>query len=109
MRKFREARDRRGAYAVDWTLIEEGAGAEAPCRIEFIPFSQGDARVPSLPADETMYCGIGQGTLLTYAVIALRVGPRAVHVSMSTARLRQFAASLNQTADMIEAQPGYKP
>lgn len=107
MRGFRNARDGNGAYGVDWSICEEADGPEAPSQIEFIPFAKGDARVPSLPADETMYCGVGQGELLTYAVIALRVGERAVHVAMSPSRLRHFARSLSHTADVIEAQAGF--
>ena len=103
-RKFRNMRDRNGAYGVDWSLLQDAHGDEPPVRIEFIPFAQGDARVPSLPADETMYCGVGSGEALTHAVIALRVGDRAVHSAMSMARLRQFAACLLQTADLIENQ-----
>lgn len=103
-RGFRKARDRNGDYGVDWSLLQTPAGDEPPSRIEFIPFSQGDARVPSLPADETMYCGVGTGDRLTHAVIALRVDDKAVHAAMSTARLRQFAMCLLQTADLIENQ-----
>ncbi|MGC4252450.1 MAG: hypothetical protein QM605_13570 [Sphingobium sp.] len=109
VRSFKRARDRNGDYGVDWSLLEEGRGKEPPAQIEFIPFSQGDARVPSLPADETMYCGVGKDAMLTYGVIALRIGDRAVHVAMSTERMRHFAANLARTADLIEAQPGWRP
>ncbi|SCW77465.1 hypothetical protein SAMN02927924_02800 [Sphingobium faniae] len=109
MRPFKHARDRNGDYQVDWSLLQETRGDEPPARIEFIPFSQGDARVPSLPADETMYCALGKGAMLTHAVIVLRIGTSAVHVAMSTGRLRHFADCLTKTADLIEAQPGWRP
>ncbi|MES1985493.1 MAG: hypothetical protein V4461_11120 [Pseudomonadota bacterium] len=86
--------------------MQEAAEQEPIARIEFIPFSQGDARVPSLPADETMYCGVGSGGILTHAVVALRIGDKAVHSAMSVGRLRHFARCLMQTADLIEAQKG---
>lgn len=103
---FRKARDRRGEYEVDWSIVEEARGDDLPSRIEFIPFSQGDARVPSMPADEAMYCGIGHGSSVTHAVIELCIGDRAVHIAMSPARLRHFAECLIQTADLIEQQRG---
>ena len=106
MKHLKTARDRNGAYGVDWSMLETAAGEEPPSRIEFIPFEKGDARIPSLPADETMYCGVGSGASLTHAVIALRIDDKAVHVAMSAARLRHFARCLVTTADMIDQSKG---
>ena len=91
MKNLKTARDRNGAFGVDWSMLETAVGEEPPARIVFIPFEKGDARIPSRPADETMYCGVGSGAALTHSVIALRIGDKAVHVAMSSARLRQFA------------------
>ncbi len=102
MNGFKKAKDRNGDYRVNWSLYREAEGSAPPSRIEFIPFDRGDARVPSLPCDEAIYCGVGDETGLTHAVIALRVGDRAVHSAMSVSRLRQFAQSLMETADLID-------
>lgn len=99
---FRTAKDPRGSYEIDWTQMEEGADA-LPSSIEFIPFHAGDARVMSCPAEEVMYCGTGKDGALTHALIALRVGDRAVHHAMSVVLMRQLDRTLLHTADMIEA------
>lgn len=106
VRGFKQARDGNGSFSVDWSMLEHGHGDAPPARIEFIPFGKGDARVPSIPADETMYCGVGNEHGLTHAVIALRVGSRAVHVAMTAATMRQFANCLLGVADMIDAGKG---
>ena len=98
---FKTAKDRQGSYEIDWTRLEEGADT-LPSSIEFIPFHAGDARVMSCPADEVMYCGTGKERI-THALIALRVGDRAVHHAMPVSLMRQLAANLLKTADMIEA------
>ena len=99
---FKRAKDRNGEFVIDWSKIEEG-GDRLPSSIEFIPFHAGDARVMSIPAEEVMYCATGKDDRLAYGLIALRVGQEAVHHAMSVALMRQLAANLMRTADMIEA------
>lgn len=99
---FKKAKDRAGEFMIDWSKVEEGGDA-LPSSIQFIPFHAGDARVMSIPAEEVMYCATGQDDTLAYGLIALRVGQQAVHHAMSVALMRQLAANLMKTAEMIEA------
>lgn len=99
---FKKAKDRNGEFAVDWSMFTQGHGDPLPAQIEFIPYSKGDARVCSIPAEEMMYCGLGEGKL-THAVIAMRIDQWSVHYSLSPALLRQLAGQLLRTADLIDA------
>lgn len=103
MSGYKSAKDRQGAYNVDWSRMQDMAPAHmAPDRIERIPFCQGNARVLSVPAHEAMLAGVGRDERLTHAVFALRVGDGAVHQALSPAGMRQFADRLYAVADLIE-------
>lgn len=97
---LKKARDRNGAYEVDWSMLREAENI--PQQIEFIPFSKGDARVMSVPAQDMMFSGVGKGATLAYGVIALRLGDTSVHHALSSAQMRQFAALMAKAADMID-------
>lgn len=105
MAKFKQAEDGRGAYEVDWSMLERCAD-EPPRTVEFVPFAAGGERIMSIPADETMCTGVGRGDTLTHAVIALRVGDRAAHQALTAAGMRQLAAALLATATMIDGGGG---
>lgn len=97
---FKCTRDRRGEYSIDWTKVEDRDGVIAT-GIQFVPFSAGDARVMSVPAEESMFMATGRREL-EYGLIALRVGDNAVHLALSPAGMRDVAASLIRIADLIE-------
>jgi len=100
---FKKAKDARGSYGVDWSRMQDMDGAGmAPSRMERIPFSAGDARLVSIPADESIFTGVGRGDRLTHAVFALQIGGHAVHQAFTPSGMRQLADSLVRMADLIE-------
>lgn len=100
--EFRKARDRRGEYEVDWSKLEDSDTVQLG--VQLIPFSAGDARVVSIPAEEMMFTAVGRRTKLEFGLVAMRLGESAVHIAMAPGRLRQLAAQLMRMADLIEAE-----
>lgn len=100
MKGFKEAKDRSGAYAIDWSRFSEAV--TLPGKIEFIPYDKGDARVPSMPADDMITVGAGSGNRLTHALIAQRVAGSSVHSTLNSEQLRRCGRTLLEIADKID-------
>jgi hypothetical protein len=100
--EFRKARDRRGEYQIDWSRMEDSDTVQLG--VQLIPFSAGDARVVSIPAEEVMLTAFGRGTRLEFGLFAMRLGESAVYMGIAPDRLRHLGAQLARMADLIEAQ-----
>lgn len=102
---FSMAKDRAGEYGIDWSQLNTN-GHSLAGQIEFVPFSRGDARTMSLPAEESLLTGIGDHRTrrLTHALMAFRIADMAVHLTLPPAGLRQLAERFTALADIIEGR-----